>query len=279
MKSRNLAFTLIELLVVIAIIAILAAILFPVFAQAKLAAKKTQQLSNVKQLGTGVIIYAADSDDNHPPAWNDRTERCGWAGNVNFVKFTEPYVKNYNMFYSPVDPDAGKQWPGLSWAGVNFSLAGNAYHGGWVNGTGFEHRGAMGMVACSGNGWIQEVGAVSATSVSNTSETILLGERYAQDVKGIVGGAALQAWDTPLTNYGPGVFFSGVFYTKANSIPNGTRSATAAYPNGRAGSVSAKFSGLATFVFTDTHAKSMRPEATNPNPSARPLDNMWDAKR
>lgn len=57
------AFTLIELLVVIAIIAILAAILFPVFAQAKAAAKKTQCLSNTKQIGTGSMLYAGDYDD------------------------------------------------------------------------------------------------------------------------------------------------------------------------------------------------------------------------
>jgi prepilin-type N-terminal cleavage/methylation domain-containing protein len=60
------AFTLIELLVVIAIIAILAAILFPVFAQAKEAAKKTSTLSNAKQLGTAMIIYEGDADDCLP---------------------------------------------------------------------------------------------------------------------------------------------------------------------------------------------------------------------
>ncbi len=64
------AFTLIELLVVIAIIAILAAILFPVFAQAKEAAKKTATLSNFKQTGTSTLMYAADTDDVLPLAWS-----------------------------------------------------------------------------------------------------------------------------------------------------------------------------------------------------------------
>src|SRR5687767_14851522 len=65
MNSRR-AFTLIELLVVIAIIAILAAILFPVFAQAKEAAKKTTSISNHKQYGTAINIYLADYDDMMP---------------------------------------------------------------------------------------------------------------------------------------------------------------------------------------------------------------------
>ncbi len=64
------AFTLIELLVVIAIIAILAAILFPVFAQAKQAAKKTATLSQFKQIGTALQIYASDYDDGYP-TWSE----------------------------------------------------------------------------------------------------------------------------------------------------------------------------------------------------------------
>jgi prepilin-type N-terminal cleavage/methylation domain-containing protein len=65
------AFTLIELLVVIAIIAILAAILFPVFAQAKVAAKKAKGLAEIKQMGTATMIYAADYDDNMPLAFGN----------------------------------------------------------------------------------------------------------------------------------------------------------------------------------------------------------------
>jgi prepilin-type N-terminal cleavage/methylation domain-containing protein len=117
------AFTLIELLVVIAIIAILAAILFPVFAQAKEAAKKTQSLSNCKQMGTAALIYMGDTDDLYPLAFAPRN---GIDYNWNFFipvhdrDFTavdpqwkrdgancfvfnsmQPYMKNYEMLYCP----------------------------------------------------------------------------------------------------------------------------------------------------------------------------------
>ena len=82
MKKR--AFTLIELLVVIAIIAILAAILFPVFAQAKEAAKKTSNLSNIKQMGTATAIYTTDSDDIFPLSMGQRPDGNvgSWTWNV-----------------------------------------------------------------------------------------------------------------------------------------------------------------------------------------------------
>ena len=92
--KRN-AFTLIELLVVIAIIAILAAILFPVFAQAKLAAKKTQDLSNVKNIGLGFMLYMGDNDDILP--FNRFVEKGGdwWTSRMkNWKDLTYPYIKN-----------------------------------------------------------------------------------------------------------------------------------------------------------------------------------------
>ena len=71
MKSFRKAFTLIELLVVIAIIAILAAILFPVFAQEKDAAKTSVAVSNLKQSGLAVLMYTNDYDDSFPLSWSD----------------------------------------------------------------------------------------------------------------------------------------------------------------------------------------------------------------
>jgi prepilin-type N-terminal cleavage/methylation domain-containing protein/prepilin-type processing-associated H-X9-DG protein len=102
------AFTLIELLVVIAIIAILAAILFPVFAQAKEAAKKTTDLSNLKQLGTALTMYMSDYDDTPPQTtWSERdtvTRVRLHRAKIHWSYTMQPYVKNLDIFYSTGDP-------------------------------------------------------------------------------------------------------------------------------------------------------------------------------
>src|ERR1700761_8197879 len=91
--NRLKAFTLIELLVVIAIIAILAAILFPVFAQAKLAAKKTADLSNLKQIGLGAMMYSNDNDDMFPRNDYLLPSRQQWAP-LTYREAVGPYIKN-----------------------------------------------------------------------------------------------------------------------------------------------------------------------------------------
>lgn len=110
--KRPKGFTLIELLVVIAIIAILAAILFPVFAQAKAAAKKTAALSNIKQNATAVQIYLGDSDDVYA-----QSAYCLGTPNGYVVPGSScqvfsvydaimPYTKNREIFTDPAEPKA-----------------------------------------------------------------------------------------------------------------------------------------------------------------------------
>ncbi len=112
MRTVTRAFTLIELLVVIAIIAILAAILFPVFAQAKEAAKKTSCLSNDKQMATALFMYGGDNDDtlcqtswhqganSSSPYWNPQNP-SGYQ--VHWTFLLQPYIKSYEMFKCPSD--------------------------------------------------------------------------------------------------------------------------------------------------------------------------------
>jgi prepilin-type N-terminal cleavage/methylation domain-containing protein/prepilin-type processing-associated H-X9-DG protein len=94
-------FTLIELLVVIAIIAILAAILFPVFAKAREKARQSSCLSNVKQIGLGLIQYAQDFDEMFPRPWNNIPGVIPGSNYVTWVDMIMPYCKNLQMFQCP----------------------------------------------------------------------------------------------------------------------------------------------------------------------------------
>lgn len=100
------AFTLIELLVVIAIIAILAAILFPVFAQAKLAAKKATSTSNVKQLSLASVLYVGDYDDTTFPLYHYNAYDTTWKTNQGFSYWgllLYPYTKSTQILLCPMD--------------------------------------------------------------------------------------------------------------------------------------------------------------------------------
>jgi prepilin-type N-terminal cleavage/methylation domain-containing protein/prepilin-type processing-associated H-X9-DG protein len=118
--KRNLGFTLIELLVVIAIISILAAIIFPVFAQAREKARQTTCLSNQKQLGAAVMLYVQDYDETLPGVTDGNAgvgAVGGWMVYTAFPAYETPksfrpeqsslfpYVKNVQVFVCPTDGD------------------------------------------------------------------------------------------------------------------------------------------------------------------------------
>src|SRR5215213_2451721 len=106
-------FTLIELLVVIAIIAILAAILFPVFAQAREKARQTSCLSNVRQISTAYSMYIQDYDEHFPPHVTERTADAGTPDTpearapFSYRTKLEPYSKNQQIFKCP----SAASWP------------------------------------------------------------------------------------------------------------------------------------------------------------------------
>ncbi len=95
--SRNFGFTLIELLVVIAIIAILAAILFPVFARARENARRSSCQSNLKQIGLGIMQYAQDYDERMVSGASALTP----GNDVIWIELLQPYVKSYQVFQCP----------------------------------------------------------------------------------------------------------------------------------------------------------------------------------
>ncbi len=233
------AFTLIELLVVIAIIAILAAILFPVFAQAKAAAKKSASLSNVKQIGTAMHLYIGDYDDTTPSTYILTT------GSVDVYQTFQPYIKNMDIFFSP---NWEKRWTGAQSCnnagtppgeyvptGTNVDRClGYGYNWGfgiWAGG------GLVGFQITTGlpAGTVSVLPGISATSVEEVARTAAFGDTY--------NGRryTMSAIGSILTHY------DGA--TKNSSLRQG---------------------GQFNFAFVDGHAKSFAMQGYTFNPAAVP---------
>ncbi|CAN1539565.1 Prokaryotic N-terminal methylation site [Fimbriimonadaceae bacterium] len=252
-------FTLIELLVVIAIIAILAAILFPVFAQAKVAAKATSSLSNLKQNTLAVIMYGGDYDDSAPAVgtWGDRTSPVwyGVAGSEFRIWTYDifPYMKAAEMLQDPLaTPNTvAAGWPRNLYMAYNPQYAYNytvlsPYAGAFKNTYADPMRFA----------------GASLTSFGEPANTVMLSEGTAQSERAnnwwygpgtmvTSWGLAeppdcgtIQAWC--FTNWGTG-FFSG-----ANMLRNNRAAGAFTGFNGIR-----KSSEIGIFTFVDGHASAL----------------------
>ena len=302
MKHRG--FTLIELLVVIAIIAILAAILFPVFAQAKLSAKKIASISNLKQVTLGIMMYNNDVDDIYeqacPTDWYypEYTGACyvgAWSWDV------APYIKNAGVFHDQTD--IGKQGWQTWYSGqpaIQVSYASNGYLDN-PNGAGWQLLGLMGMAqgnsvrphgTCNETGWM---GTDHQSANANTypAATILLTARVGgSDIWGgndlMSGVPPSWGWDSGGAQAIPtGTGHSMTWDDGGGGLQTGPYYAPLGMGGGnylvnadaRYGACMTNYANQSLFSFADGHAKSMNALQTNPDPINQPQNNMWNAVR
>ena len=157
-KTRS-AFTLIELLVVIAIIAILAAILFPVFARARENARRASCSSNLKQIALGVFQYTQDYDEKMPP-------RSSGAGSWRVL--TQPYLKSTQIFSCPSNPNNAINGADVGEAALGIKIS---YGAPQLR----KNDGTFPDGVTSDSAWRNDNG-VSIASFNSTSQVLMVGE-------------------------------------------------------------------------------------------------------
>jgi len=163
MKHRKIGFTLIELLVVIAIIAILAAILFPVFARAREQARKASCASNLKQIGLSLMMYVQDYDETYPIGY------MGYSGGL-FYQVLTPYIKNDQIWICPTAGEIKESPTKRHYTGgYGWNICGMVYGSSGAVGNGFGWLSDSRRCTADGN-------YVKLASVSYPAETIIAGD-------------------------------------------------------------------------------------------------------
>ena len=230
MKHTQKAFTLIELLVVIAIIAILAAILFPVFAQAKTAAKKVRAISQFKQVGTATMIYMSDYDDMIPPKFRMGFGPEQGGGDpfqvMTFDDFIDPYLKNRQMIMSTEDAFRKTNVPGIGMYKRSFAPASNMFRGVQIS-------------AAWGWGWSDGEPSISSTAVPEVSRSIMYGEK--RQILAPTWTRQSREWFE----------FGTIFNTRRQDLPSSD-------PRAAFGEIFPSYAGGAVFVMGDTSTKVLR---------------------
>lgn len=240
---RRHAFTLIELLVVIAIIAILAAILFPVFAQARAAARKAACISNEKQMSTAILMYFQDYDERTPRAVNNASASAHLAipitpavvGDNAFsdantalnrpVGFLYPYLKNIQVWRCPQDSVTCDGKTLNTNGSLNVANATSYHLSLYLTGTTVDGV----AETTSGDG-------TALAAISRVSETILARDGDASDGTNIENNTAIG-----------GALIGEQLYTRHSDHTQAIR-----------------HGGLGNYIMLDGHVKTLAPSAVSP---------------
>jgi prepilin-type N-terminal cleavage/methylation domain-containing protein/prepilin-type processing-associated H-X9-DG protein len=172
-KERKGGFTLIELLVVIAIIAILAAILFPVFAKAREKARQITCASNEKELGLGILQYMQDNDEQFPQGNPNFGDTGGWAHPII------PYLKSIGVYRCPDDPTVYNPGSGI-WQDVSYSINDSLLGDGNLAAVGHDQPTALSQLSapastvmlCEAFGATMDINNATTTTDYSTASTM-----------------------------------------------------------------------------------------------------------
>lgn len=220
-NSRRMGFTLIELLVVIAIIAILAAILFPVFAQARMAAKKTATVAQMKQQALAVVMYMDENDDIAPPRY--RWDIGATNGNIIFTweRLVQPYVKNWQLFMSTEDVKPKYATPYAGEYRRSFGAAGNVF------------------IAIQRAGFVSKPSR-NGSSLPQPADTVMIG------MKPMLHRALAAYW-----NADSWAAEAQIYNTRSANLPVGD-------PRAPYGEIINPYGGSSVWAFMDSHVKVIR---------------------